>query len=594
MVSNRHITKVIALFMSVAIIACLFAITLPDELLVNATGGLVMEYEEKIFNTDTPLSVDIHIDENDWNDLLTNAISENYYQCDVTINNEKFYQVAIRPKGNTSLSSVAKSEDTDRYSFKLEFDKYVDGQTCYGLDKLVLNNNYADATNMKEALIYDMYKFVGADVSLYNYAKISVNGTYWGVYLALEAVEDSFMLRNYGVENGKLYKPDGMDIGGGMGRGGNKDFGNMPEGFDPSQIPDNVPERSEMPNFGGSGGKVGFGMGGSGANLNYIDDNLDSYSSIWEGALSDISDSDRNRVVTALKNISQGTNLEQYMDVDNLIKYMAVHVFSVNDDSLSGNMAHNYYLYESNGMLNLLPWDYNLSFGGMVGGMGGENNATNIVNDPIDNAFSSTNFFDTLMDNDTHHKSYYKYLRKLVDEYINGGRFHSFYSHTRQQLDNLIKTDPTAFYTYDEYLTAIETLYEVVMLRGESIDKQLDGTIPATSQNRETTENLVDASHIDLKVIGRMNMGGDNNRGEMGNNNRFFLGNTPTNSQVVNGESTEKASETAQTENRQNRFPNGNNNTSLLSTIIPYFLSFVLLVGAIIFALCYKRKPRKR
>jgi len=31
------------------------------------------------------------------------------------------------------------------------------------------------------------------------------------------------------------------------------------------------------------------------------------------------------------------------MDVDNLLRYMAVHTFAVNSDSLSGGMAHNYY-----------------------------------------------------------------------------------------------------------------------------------------------------------------------------------------------------------------------------------------------------------
>lgn len=61
--------------------------------------------------------------------------------------------------------------------------------------------------------------------------------------------------------------------------------------------------------------------------------------------------------MTTLKNISQGTDLESYMDIDNLLRYMAVHVFSVNEDSLSGRMAHNYYLYEYNGQLNLFPWD---------------------------------------------------------------------------------------------------------------------------------------------------------------------------------------------------------------------------------------------
>lgn len=133
---------------------------------------------------------------------------------------DAFLPEVIRPKGNTSLTSIASDPTTDRYSFKLEFDHYVDGQTCFGLDKLILNNNYADATNMKEALIYDMYQYLGADASLYNYAKLSVNGEYWGVYLALEAVEDSFLLHNYGVQDGELYKLDSMNIGGGGEPGG--------------------------------------------------------------------------------------------------------------------------------------------------------------------------------------------------------------------------------------------------------------------------------------------------------------------------------------------------------------------------------------
>ena len=85
-----------------------------------------------------------------------------------------------------------------------------------------------------------------------------------------------------------------------------------------------------------------------------------------------------------MKNISEGTDLENYMDIDNLLKYMAVHIFSVNDDSLSGNMAHNYYLYESGGKLNLIPWDYNLAFGGM--GMG--NDASSVIKQSHRQCFS--------------------------------------------------------------------------------------------------------------------------------------------------------------------------------------------------------------
>ena len=252
-----------------------------------------------------------------------------------------------------------------------------------------------------------MFQFLDTDASLYNYAKISVNNEYFGVYLALEAVEDSFMLRNYGTEKGYLYKPDSMN------RGNNNDNKKSDNNFQASpggefKIRENFENsgknRSQMQNFeantqnntdqklskipsqqsnqknspnqdkrnfasGERIGRGGFpgGMGGGG-NLNYSDDNLDSYSTIWNGEVVDSTKSDHKRVVEALKNVHERTDIERYIDVDQVLKYMAVHNFSVNKDSLSGSMAHNYYLYEANGQISILPWDYNLAFGGMNGG----------------------------------------------------------------------------------------------------------------------------------------------------------------------------------------------------------------------------------
>ena len=539
MIAHKHITKIIAVVMAVAACLCLCAVAFSGEI-AAAMGdtGISMEYETELFDTSSILTVNILMDEADWNDMLENATAEEYYQCDVEVNGTTFYRVAIRPKGNTSLTSIASDPTTDRYSFKLEFDHYVDGQSCFGLDKLILNNNYADATNMKEALIYDMYQYLGADASLYNYAKISVNGEYWGVYLALEAVEDSFMLRNYGAQSGKLYKPDSMNIGGGKDFGDfnadDMDFGNMtppdtqgntdqanssvpsqtPDTVDPPQNRDSSGETSAEPStdsgerpsmdFNFAGGRGGFSMSGGGADLNYTDDELDSYETIWDGEITTTTKTDHKRVVTALKNISEGNDLEDYMDIDNLLRYMAVHVFSVNEDSLSGTMAHNYYLYETGGKLNLIPWDYNLA----LGGMGSSNDATSVVNDAIDNAFSGTNFFDTLMEDETYHSQYYAYLQQLVSEYINGGGFDAFYERVRSQIDELVETDPTAFYSYDEYLTAVDTLYQVVKLRGESIQGQLDGTIPSTESTQRSSDALVDASTLDISVMGSMNTGG--------------------------------------------------------------------------------------
>ena len=692
MIAHKHITKIIAVVMAVAVCLCLCAVAFSGEI-AAAMGdtGISMEYETELFDTSSILTVNILMDEADWNDMLENATAEEYYQCDVEVNGTTFYRVAIRPKGNTSLTSIASDPTTDRYSFKLEFDHYVDGQTCFGLDKLILNNNYADATNMKEALIYDMYQHLGADASLYNYAKISVNGEYWGVYLALEAVEDSFMLRNYGAQSGELYKPDSMDMGGGKNFGngafenmtppdtqGNTDQANPPtspgqtsdDTFDPSQKPDSSGETSAEPStdsgerpsmdFNFAGGKGGFSMSGGGADLNYTDDELDSYETIWDGEVTSTKKSDHKRVVTALKNISEGNDLETYMDIDNLLRYMAVHVFSVNEDSLSGMMAHNYYLYESGGKLNLIPWDYNLA----LGGMGGSSDATSVVNDAIDNAFSGTNFFDTLMEDETYHSQYYTYLQQLVSEYIDGGGFDAFYERVRSQIDELVKTDPTAFYSYDEYLTAADTLYQVVKLRGESIQGQLDGTIPSTESTQRSSDALVDASTLDISVMGSMNTGGGGGGfgfnaptasknvsdapdaaqgtsetqtapdvsaesentpsadfdpsqfgGEMpdGFDASQFNGEMPSGfdpSQFRGGGqdasgNTQQTDETAQNDSNDNSgsrpsmgsFPGGTGSTSSAASaknLILYGVSLLVFIAAMLFAVLYRRRPRKR
>ncbi len=512
MISNKHIAKITIILISVVLILCILAMCFYDKLLpVVNTSGYSMEYEDKLFDTSDILDIDIIMDDEKWNESLSNAIQEVYYECDVIINGTTFKQVGIRPKGNTSLSSIANDPDNNRYSFKLEFDQFVDGQTCFGLDKLVLNNSYADTTNMKEAIIYDMFQYMGVDASLYNFAKISVNNEYWGVYLALEAVEDSFMLRNYGMEKGYLYKPDSMGFGsnnGGKKQEGNFNFPIPPEGG--FKMPDNFdnagqnrPKMSSSDD-GGQEGRGGFGGMGGGSNLNYTDDNLDSYQTIWDSEVNDSTKADHERVVKALKNVHSSTDIEKYIDVDQVLKYMAVHNFSVNDDSLSGSMSHNYYLYEANGQISILPWDYNLSFGGMHRGDG-----TTVINEPVDDLWQGTRLFDFVFENEEYLERYHEYYNKLVNEYLYGGKFEETYNRITSQIDQLVKADPNSMYTYEEYVKGIEVLYDAAMLRAESIKGQLDGTIPSTSEGQKAdSTKLVDASHLNLSDLGQFMMGG--------------------------------------------------------------------------------------
>ncbi|MCI8307181.1 MAG: hypothetical protein HFH14_03930 [Lachnospiraceae bacterium] len=369
--------------------------------------------------------------------------------------------------------------------------------------------------------------------------------------------------------------------------------GNMPEKFDTFSFGDMPPnekgesdfrvdehteasdERGDAKRMPGTGGfdrskSGGFSMGGNGANLNYIDKDTDSYSTIWEGEVTKTTKSDHKRVVKALQNISEGTDIEKYMDVDNLLKYMAVHVFSVNEDSLLGMMAHNYYLYESDGQLNILPWDYNLALGGM-GGKNRSDSATSTINDAIDYAFSGTEFFDTLMEDEEYNKIYYGYLKQLVEKYIYGGGFEDFYHTTRNRIDSLVKSDPTAFYTYEEYEKAADTLYEVVQLRAKSISGQLAGTIPSTEKEQIDSDSLVDASHLDLSVMGSMSM----------------------NDSMRNWDGADAA---PQLDGRElpDGFDRGNAGETVADNLILFGMCSIVLLIAIVFAKLYRRRFRYR
>jgi len=176
-------------------------------------------YVSRLFDTSSVHRIDIVMD--DWDSFLETCENEEYTACSVLIDGEKFKNVGIRAKGNTSLSNV-RQLGSQRYSFKIEFDHFETGKTYYGLDKLCLNNLIQDNTMMKDYLVYQMMADFGADAPMCSFVYITVNGEDWGLYLGVEGVEDSFLQRTYGSEAGDLYKPDSMGFGGGRGNG--RDF----------------------------------------------------------------------------------------------------------------------------------------------------------------------------------------------------------------------------------------------------------------------------------------------------------------------------------------------------------------------------------
>lgn len=529
-------------------------------------------YASRLFDDSKVHSIDIVMD--DWDDFIENCENEEYVSCAVVIDQETYRNVGIRAKGNTSLSSVA-AYGNDRYSFKLEFDCYESGTTYHGLDKISLNNMIQDNTYMKDCLTYRMMGDFGVASPLCSYAFVRVNGEDWGLYLAVEGVEESFLMRNYGSDYGNLYKPDSMDMGGGRGNGEKfdredmqnfmenesphlspeqwenfsqdaegrepgedkdefpkppEDGGEMPEfgespGMPESGKPEDMPEPGEFESMPESGGKdqpefrgggggpmgdpMGSPMGSSDVALCYSDDAYESYQNIFDNAKTDISDGDKDRLIASLKKLSEKEDVESVVDIDAVLRYFVVHNFVCNFDSYTGTMMHNYYLYEDEGKLSMIPWDYNLAFGSFEAG----EDAGEMVNYPVDTPVSGSEVEDRPMlawifADEEYTESYHQYFAEFIEEYFSSGYFEELFTQTKEMIAPYVEKDPTKFCSYEDFEKGTETLKNFCLLRAESVKGQLEGKIPATAEEQDVNpESLVDASGISLSDMGTMDMG---------------------------------------------------------------------------------------
>ena len=568
MINSKHLNKIVVVLISLSLFACALIVYFARA----NPNTKVMQYESKLFG-DEILTIDIQVDEEDWQELLDDPTAKEYIPADLVINGETFSSVGLRTKGNSSLTQVAQMKDSDRYSIHFKFNHYQKGQTYYGLDSFCINNLLGDNTYMKDYLSYDIMNYIGVPTPLANYAKVTVNGEDLGFYLALERYEKAFLDRVYDTSGGQLYnvkiqmghREDFMDMndrqkeealresgdnesrqpwdkkegvedamennsnesspeqnrssqdeqnkGGGFS-------GNMDDGF-PQDMGDGFPQNRGGGFPGGRGGGPGGQNGGS---LVYTDDNISSYSSIFDNAeFKKNTDKDKQRVITAIKNLNEGTNLEKYFDVDEILRYLAAHTVLVNLDSYSSSMAQNYYIYERDGKISILPWDYGLSFGGFQGG-----NISSTINFPIDTPVSGVSMEDRpliskLLEVPEYKEKYHQYLSRIVDGYFNSGIFEETINVLDAKINDYVKNDTTSFTTYEKYTASLPILKELGALRARSIEGQLNGTIPSTTEGQNANkDSLISGDGINLSDLGSfMGRGGDRNRGDQGGQENF-------------------------------------------------------------------------
>lgn len=460
MVCSKHMEKIAlgAAFLAAALVLLLGLAGRAGAVL---PAGENPGYVSRLFDASRVHTLNIQVE--DWDAFLESAPEEEYIPATVEIDGETFRQVGLRAKGNNSLR-LTEEYGLSRYSLKLEFDHYTDG-SYHGLDKLSLDSSFQDNSYLKTWLAFDIMEFLGVATPLRSFVWVTVNGQPWGLFLAVEEPEESFARRNFGADHGQLYKPDYRSLN---------------------------DENADV-------------------HLRYTGDFFDSYDNIFRNAKFDPSDEDKRRVIQALKTLDSGENLEEAVNVEQVLRYFTVQVFVVNMDSYLGKTGHNYFLYEEDGRLSILPWDYNLAFATYSLGMPDPvNDSTLYVNYPINTPASGEimrkrPLYHNLMKVDAYFEQYHRYFDQLLAGYFESGRFERFAAWTRELIAPYVKNDPTAFCSYEDFQLGADTIIRFCLLRARSVRGQLEGEIPSTIRGQmEDQSSFIDASGVWLPDMGEI------------------------------------------------------------------------------------------
>ncbi|ANY66819.1 hypothetical protein BBD42_10350 [Paenibacillus sp. BIHB 4019] len=392
-----------------------------------AEAGIAQKYES-LFEGDKIINVNVTIADDDWESILASPLDKDYKKVTVDVDGNVLSNVGFSTKGNLTLKAVASMTDSDRYSFRLKFDKYNKEQTLLGLDKMVLNNSYADPSFLREYLHYEALRSIGLDAPLTVFTNLYINGELYGFYVGVEAIDDSYMERNYGEDynDGVLYDTD---------------------------------EKSY---------------------LQYEEDG-DYETLTYELGTEDDKASLKN-FISVLNDMPAGEkgNIEDVLDVDSALKYIAGNAVLGNYDSYNGDKGHNYMLYgDADGKFSVLPWDFNMSFNGYSGGGGGAgrnaaaagtatttttstatttstttaatntNATTALVDVPVMGiSMDSVPMIGNLLEVPEYKAKYLTYVNELVD-YLGG--IEDRITELADIIRPSVTADPTKFYTVEQF-----------------------------------------------------------------------------------------------------------------------------------------------
>lgn len=252
-----------------------------------------------------------------------------YVKSTVSFNGETWEDVGFRYSGNSTLQT-SWSRGTLKISFRLDFDEFedenpaIEDQRFYGFKQISFKSNAMDDSYIREKVTADLFREAGvvsSQTAFYEvYLDYGEGPQYFGVYTAVEIVDDTVIETQFADGSGNVYKPEGS--------GANFAAGTFSEDGFEKQTNEDEADWSDI-------------------------------EVVFKALHSDLRKGDP---------AAWRAELEAVFDVDAFLRWLAVDTIIQNWDTY-GSMAHNYYLYTDpeDGLVTWIPWDNNMALSGSGG-----------------------------------------------------------------------------------------------------------------------------------------------------------------------------------------------------------------------------------
>ena len=386
-----------------------------------------------VFITDRVVTVRIVMKEEDWTACQVNALARQYVPADFWFDSELVSDVAIRPKGHSSLRQAFDS-GSPRFSLKVDFNLFNRARNFRGLKKLNFNNGFSDPTFIRERLAYELFEQIGIPTPRSSFVDLWVNDTHLGLYTMVEQIDKTFLSRHFAGNDGNLYKPEmpaaylnwtEADLEEHGARWGAVGWGDPGSGMDVNlgggklreimqALEQHEPAAGEASTIGPPGPPPGMpsppgatsGLQGSYLEIMGLKTNENSPDHSALLHFLDILNNEPDETFPA--------EIEKVLDVDEVLRFLAVSTLVVHLDNYLG-LGHNYYLYETGGKFTILPWDLNMAFGTFNCTLGRDSLINFYIDEPTCGPIAERPLIHRLLSYPPYLDVYHGYLETLLD-----------------------------------------------------------------------------------------------------------------------------------------------------------------------------------